>query len=146
MHTSIDCTLFKIPPEVFLGHADGIANFVAGCYIDGRPFRPETIPPGSIAGSGLGNMSADNLHVKGLAYLRDDLGHFYTENLTMEVISFSSFSIDLGENFTIEEEKVNWEELNRNFKPNFDQDLATYNDAITEKIRLAFNVFVKVSN
>jgi hypothetical protein len=141
---NINVLLLTATFEVTIPHTHGHGTFTAEGYLDARPFRPETIPSGNFTGSGLGQISADDLHIKGRASLFINIigNKVSVNNLNLEDISFRAITVDLGDNVTIGGEKIDFEELNRNLKANFDKDLADNKAAITEKIRQAANGIV----
>lgn len=141
---NINALLLTASFEVTIPHTDGYGTFTAEGYLDARPFRQETIPSGNFTGSGLGKITADNLHIKGSASLFINLigNRVSVSRLNLQDVSFDSVTVDLGDNLTIGGEKIDWAALNNGLKERFDKDLADNKNAIVEKIRQAANGIV----
>jgi len=136
----INALLLTATFEVKIPKVTGNATFSASGYLDARPFRQETIPSGNLTGSGFGQLSATDVYLKGSGSIFINLrGKVQLSRLVLAEVSFSSLSIDLGTTFTIGGGVVDWAELNRNIKANFDRDLNDNKNAIQDKIRGAAN-------
>jgi len=118
----------------------GNATYKAEGYVDARPFRQETIPSGNFTGSGVGKLEATNVRLRGSASIFINLqGRVQLSRLVLAEVAFDSLALDLGTSFTIGGGAVDWDELSRNIKPNFDRDLNDNRNAVQEKIRGAAN-------
>lgn len=140
----IDLVLLTATFEVTIPKITGNATYSAQGYLDARPFRQETIPSGNLTGSGLGKLDATNVKLKGSATLFINLGgKVQVSRLVIAEASFDSLAVDLGTSFNIGGGAVDWAELNKNIKANFDRDLTENKNAIQEKIREAANGILK---
>jgi len=136
----INALLLTATFEVKVPLINGNATYKATGYVDARPFRQETIPSGNLTGSGLGKLHARDVHLKGSASVFLNLqGKVQVSRLVLEIVTFSGVELDLGATFNIGGGAVDWAELSRNLKVNFDRDLADNKNAIQEKIRAAAN-------
>jgi hypothetical protein len=130
--------------EVTIPKISGNATYSAEGYLDARPFRQETVPSGNLTGSGLGKLDATNVKLRGSASVFLNLaGKVQLSRLVIAEASFDSVAVDLGTTFNIGGGAVDWAELNRNLKANFDRDLSDNKNAIQERIREAANGILK---
>jgi len=65
--------------------------------------------------------------------------------LNLDTFSFDLFNFNLGPNYRINGEPLNYDQINQNLKQNFDTDFAEFKAEITEDFRQAMNVVVGVS-
>lgn len=138
-----------VPPsltfEGSLTGATGNATFKADGYLDARPFRQETIPSGNITGKGFGKVSGKNIHIKGKVNLLVRLdGKVQVTKIIVDNLSFDQMEADLGTELLIGGQPVDWAELTKTFKANFEKDWADNKDAILDKIKDGANSIVTV--
>jgi hypothetical protein len=130
--------------EVTIPKVSGNATYSASGYLDARPFRQETVPSGNLTGSGLGKVDATGIKARGSVSIFLNLqGKVQLSRLVLAEVSFDSLAVDLGTTFNIGGGAVDWAELNRNIKANFDRDLSENKNAIQEKLREAANGILK---
>jgi len=148
--TNVDVNVITLSAvfEVDLDNVDlTCAEYTANGWLDLRPIRQETLPSGNFTGTGAATLKGSKIHLKGNAVLFINLigNKVSIRVLNLEAVSFDSLSFNLGPAFLVNGEAVNWDEVNSNFKSDFDADFAQFKTEITEKIRVAANVIVGVS-
>jgi hypothetical protein len=127
--------------------ADATSIDVLG-YVDTRPFT--ALPVGNYTGTTTGTTSGiarvRNLRVEGSATLFVNIigNRVSVRVLTVGVFSFDEICLNLGANFQIGGNPVDWTDFCANFKGRFDAEWGNtqLKNQLVEKIRVAANVIV----
>lgn len=142
---NLNVILLSAAFELNVTTVSGNATYQADGYVDARPLRQVTLPSGNFTGSGFGKAGATNVKVKGNGSIfLTPAGRVQLSRLALLVVEFDSLTLDLGAEFVIGGETIDWAEHNRNVKSNFDQDFAQYRADVQDKIRAAANNILKV--
>jgi len=117
------------------------SEYVATGYLDARPFSQGCIPSGNFTGAGTALVTASGINAEGSATLFVNLidNKLSVRLLSVSAFSFTTLTVDLGPDYMIGGETVNWPQFNAGLKACVDSEFAANNAAIVEKIRLTVN-------
>ncbi|OXA39716.1 uncharacterized protein LOC110861104 [Folsomia candida] len=110
-------------------------------YLDLNPFSSSCLPSGNFSGTGVVTFSVENLYwLVGTTQFTDIIsGRVSIRTLTIHEISFDRIYRDLGPNFRINGNPVNWEVFNANLHACFHTQLNQYRGEIETKLMSALN-------
>lgn len=122
-------------------------TYMVNGYLDARPFSQVCLPSGNFSGSDRVVASAENAELKGAATLFINLisNKLSVRILTVETLTFSAVSVDLGQGYQIAGAPVDWADWTANFKTCFDNEFPANKAEIVEKVRIAANEVIGVS-
>lgn len=123
------------------GYFTGNSTVKVAGYLDARPLREITLPSGNVTGGGLAKISGRNARIQGSATLfinviTNKVGIF---SLNLNVVTFEELMIDLGQGILVNGKAVDWAEINKDLKKNFDEDFKNNKNPIEEKLRVSAN-------
>lgn len=127
--------------SIRVANIDLTSGYTATGYLDARPFSQSCIPSGNFSGSGTALVTAAGVNAAGSATLFVNLitDKVSIRLLAVDSFSFTSLTVDLGEEYMIGGSPVDWPMFNSGLKACVDSEFAANNAAIVEKIRVGVN-------
>jgi len=122
------------------------SEYIATGYLDARPFTQSCIPSGNFTGAGTALVTAGGVAAAGSATLFVNLatGTVSIRLLAVDSFSFTSLTVDLGEEYMIDGSPIDWPTFNAGLKACVDTQFAANNAEIVEKIRVGVNLKISV--
>jgi len=146
LHYSVDINALLLTAsfELQLATVDVTTTYEASGYVDARPLSADTVPQGNFTGRGNARIQSTGLNLKGSASLFINIiGNKVTvSRLVLNTVEFTTLRLDLGTEFIIGGQPVNWANWSDNIKQRFDADFAANKNAVVDKVRLAANNIV----
>jgi hypothetical protein len=127
--------------SIRVANIDLSSGYTATGYLDARPFTQACIPSGNFTGSGTALVTAAGVMASGSATLFVNLisDKVSIRLLAVDSFSFTSLTVNLGEEYMIGGSPVDWAAFNAGLKACVDTQFAANNAEVVEKIRVGVN-------